>query len=222
MISDTESKEYLYGPKTSTKEIYKLNNLKDINLKFDNLKTLVITSVDESDVTLKVYTDLNEDIEKLVNIRADSTHDLDISVRHKRGKKSLESHIHISLNIPQNLWGEIEIEGNVEMLTIYHSMQSHTEFSGEVNKIMLYDLKGKMEIDTNSHFDMIYDGSLDQLDINQRNSSSNVMLAKGADTYIYSASKTCDVVLIGCVNNPDSLHLIELNGKSSHLIARNE
>ena len=222
MISDTQNKELVFGPKTASRQKIKLKQRIDINLKFDNMKNMIITSVDEPEVGLKVFTDLNEDITQLTNIKVESGRNLDITVKHKRGKKTPDSHIYLNLTIPETFLGNLEIEGNVDFLTIYRCMHSHTGFSGEVNKLLLYDLKEAAEIDSNSHMEITYDGSLTQLDINQVNSSSNLILAKGANTYIYTNGKNCDVVLIGCVNNPNSPHRIELNGKNSHLIARNE
>jgi len=222
MISDVENKELAYGPKNSSKQDIKLNKLKDISISFDNLKYAVITGVDEPNINLKVFTDLNEDIKKVANIKISESKTLDISISHKKAKKTPDSHLYLRLCLPYKFLGDLELEGKVEDLTLYHCMHSHTEFGGDVNKIMLFDLKGAAEIDSNSHMEIIYDGSLTQLDINQINSSSNLILAKGSDTYIYASGKECDIVLIGCVNNPNSQHRIELNGKKSHLIARNE
>ena len=222
MISDTENKELVFGPKTSTKKIFTLDKKTNVYLKFDELKSLVVTSVEEKEITIKVFTDLNEDVENLINFKVDVSRWLDIFVTHKRGKKTPTSHLHVVLSLPKTFLYDLELEGKTNSLTMYHCIHAHTEFNGNVDKVLLFDLCGDLELDSNSKMEITYDGSLTKLDINQINSSTNLMLAKGANTYIYTANKSCDLVLIGCVNNVNSAHFIELNGKNSHLIARNE
>ncbi len=222
MISDTQNKELVFGPKTSTKQIFTLNKKSNIYLKFDDLKSLVVTSVEENEITIKVFTDLNEDVEKMINFKVNISRWLDIFISHKRGKKPSVSHLHVVLSLPKTFLDNLELEGKTNSLTMYHCIHNHTEFGGNVEKMLLFDLNGSFEIDSNSKMEITYDGSLTKLDINQINSSTNLLLARGANTYIYTANKSCDLVLIGCVNNVNSSHFIELNGKNSHLIARNE
>lgn len=210
-------------------------NRSDFQMDIGTASTLDITTSHNEKVVVEIRSDLDKESYKLAKVKLSEGRHVDlVVVEYKDEKRYLDiktdkdisrqeakKHVFVSVVLPENLADHIEIEGNVQRLSI-HDMESehHLEFDGKASEVMLSNLNGHLELTSDVDMEITYDGSLRQLDINQIRCISNLYLPKGAQVDVYSKGRASKVLFEGYVNNPESENKVELAGFKSELTVR--
>ena len=207
----------------------------DFEFDFGNANRLDLTLGEQEKVLIEIRTDLNDPAYKIAKVKLENGRKIDLTViQIKTDKKYLsvdtnkslsdqdaKNHIFIKITLPSKLSRKIELNGNVKTLSIRDfNCEKHVEFDGKADCVDLKNLKGRLELNTSVDTKINYDGSLDQLDVNQLNSVSNLFVCDGAKLNVYNKSRSCKIVFDGFENDPTAKNQVELNGRKSELTVK--
>ncbi len=224
MISD-ERRTYDLGPKMIYKTEVSIGKCRDFCLNLHKVNEFRAYFVDTDKITFEVRTDLNIDLQEIVGLDISNGRQKEINLYpiKRKGEPPFDAlgHIFVQIVFPNNRENHIEMLGDYQKITLSDChTHNHIEFDGTVNEMNVYNMAGHLEINSPMELTLNYDASMDKVDINQKNLTSNVVLTPSATPNIYALGKDCDIVLVGCATDPNSEKLIELNGSKSSLIVR--
>ncbi|MBR4270436.1 MAG: hypothetical protein IKQ31_02035 [Clostridia bacterium] len=224
MISD-EKRTYDLGPKMIYKTEVTIGKCRDFCLNLHKVNEFRAYFVDTDKITLEVRTDLNIDLARIVGLNISNGRNKEINLYpiKQKGERPFDAlgHIFVQIVFPNNRENNIEISGDYQKITLTDCpTYNHIEFDGTVNEMNVYNMAGYLEINSPMALTLNYDASMERVDINQKNTTSSLILTPSATPNIYAMGKDCDIVLVGCAIDPNSEKLIELNGAKSSLIVR--
>ena len=198
---------------------------KDFEIRFDSINSLDITLGSGDKVVAEVMTDLEEKAYELAKVKLDDAKTIDMSIiniasgkKDTISKQDAKNHIFVKVILPESLADKIELSGCLRTLKLHDfTTAKEIEFDGKVEKVTITDMQGHLELNSNLDMEIEYDGSMEQFDINQLNSTSNIYVPKDADIDVYAKGRGNKIVFNGFENKADSAHKVELNGFRSEL-----
>jgi len=208
----------------------------DFEFDFDTAHSLEIVENDLEKVIIEVSTDIDSPAYKLAKVKLvnGKSKDLaEISVKADKKfvlpngkpftKQDAKANLNVKVSLPKDLTRHIEINGSLVSLNLHgFSVSKHFEFDGKVEEVEIYDMKGRFELTSGADMVIKYDGTLEQLDINQLNALSTLILTKNAKVNVYNEGRACNVVFDGYENAEDAENKVELNGRKSELTVKCE
>ncbi len=196
-----------------------------------NANTLELVSGAPEKALVELRTDLPDAVHKLAKVRVQEGKRVDLAVvkiqldkkylrvesQRSMSRSDARKHLFVKVCVPADQ-GKIELRGSVENLCIHDIPgEAHIEFDGKASRAEIYNMGGRIELDSGADMEIGYDASAQQLDINQIGCVSRLCLAEGARADVYSKGRSCGVVFENCENAPDSERKVELNGYKSEL-----
>ena len=204
-------------------------------LDFGVASILDVTLGDSEKVIIELRSDLCDAAYKLAKVKLENGRKINLSViqiqtdkkyltvetSQALSKQDAKKHLFIKAIFPKELTKRIEINGNLEKLIIHDiNIEKHIEFDGKVSNVEVKDVKGHFELTSNIDMEVYYDGSLDQLDINQLNALTNLYLPKDKKLDVYNKGRMCEVIFDNYENDKTSTNKVELNGRKAELTVR--
>ncbi|MBR6071586.1 MAG: helix-turn-helix domain-containing protein [Acholeplasmatales bacterium] len=196
----------------------------DIDLKIGNANTLDISLIDSEKVIVELESDLELDVYKFAKVKIENENSVEISVLLNKSKdiniskQDCKNHLFVKVLLPKNLVDDIELDANIKKLNIHDfDIEKHIEFDGRVEDVNILNVNGHFELNSNMDMEINYDGSLNQLDINQLNSISNLYIKKDIKVNVYSKGRASKVLFNDYDNDNESSSKVELNGFRSEL-----
>ena len=148
--------------------------------------------------------------------------DIDIKRVGNLSETVAKNELTIKILIPQLYMGEVELNGNTNILELKNLELDNIEFSGKSKEITLENIKSHIEIDTNEDAKLYVKNVEGALDINQLSATSKLYIAS-TDEFGFVAKGVLNKVLckqdmlnIKEVSEEPKL-VIELNGIKSEL-----
>ncbi len=209
----------------------------DFEISCDCVKELNITAGDFEKIAVEIRTDLPDKAYHLAKVRLENGRGNDLAVvkirpdkkyvREETGKpmtkQEAKQYLTVNVILPLAFADKIELSGDAEILTIHDFAEpKHIEFDGKAHIVNIRSAKGHLELNSGTDMEIRYDGSMEQLDVNQLNAVSNLYLTKDARVNVYNKGRSCDLVFDGYENVPDAAHQVELNGRKTELTVRSE
>ncbi len=209
----------------------------DFEISFGCVKELDITTSDEEKLLVEVRTDLTEKAYRLAKVRLSAGKGRDIAavriqpdlkyVCESTGKpltkQEAKQHLYVRVILPTAFADKIELNGDADILSVHDITEpKHIEYDGKARTARIVNIRGHFELTSGEDMEIRYDGSAEQLDINQLGAISNLYLAKGAKVNVYNKGRACDLVFDGYENNADAENQVELNGRKTELTVRAE
>lgn len=196
----------------------------DIDLKIGNANTLDISLIESEKVIVELESDLVLDVYKFAKVKIENENSVEISVLLNKSKdiniskQDCKNHLFVKVLLPKNLVDDIELDANIKKLNIHDfDIEKHIEFDGRVEDVNILNVNGHFELNSNMDMEINYDGSLNQLDINQLNSISNLYIKKDIKVNVYSKGRASKVLFNDYDNDNESSSKVELNGFRSEL-----
>lgn len=198
-------------------------------------KSLDATSADIEKIIVEIRSDLPTESYKLAKVKFTEGKRVDLVViEYKTDKKFIDvkndksfskqdakNHLFIKIIFPEKLADHIELEGNLEYLNVHDLLEErHIEFDGKVNNVYINNIKGHFELTSNVDMEVNYDGSIEQLDINQLRCVSNLYLSKDTNVDVYNKGRACKVIFNDFHNKSEATNKVEFNGFKSELTVR--
>lgn len=209
----------------------------DFEISCGCVKELNVTAGDFEKIAVEIRTDLSDKAYHLAKVRLENGRGKDLAavkilpdkkyVREETGKsltkQEAKQHLTVNIILPLAYADKIELSGDAEILTIHDVAEpKHIEFDGKAHIVNIRSAKGHFELNSGTDMEIRYDGSMEQLDINQLSAVSNLYLSKDARVNVYNKGRSCDLVFDGYENVPDAEHMVELNGRKTELTVRSE
>ena len=218
---ETLAKDYLYESVTE----YDIDGKKDFDISFMGANKLKLYAYEGEKVKVILLSDTISDIQKELKTKIDDIKrkiDIDIKRVGNLSETVAKNELTIKILIPQLYMGEVELNGNTNILELKNLELDNIEFSGKSKEIALENIKSHIEIDTNEDAKLYVKNVEGALDINQLSATSKLYIAS-TDEFGFVTKGVLNKVLckhdmlnIKEVSEEPKL-VIELNGIKSEL-----
>lgn len=218
---ETLAKDYLYESVTE----YDIDGKKDFDISFMGANKLKIYAYEGEKVKVILLSDTISDIQNELKTKIDDIKrkiDIDIKRVGNLSETVAKNELTIKILIPQLYMGEVELNGNTNILELKNLELDNIEFSGKSKEITLENIKSHIEIDTNEDAKLYVKNVEGALDINQLSATSKLYIAS-TDEFGFVTKGVLNKVLckqdmlnIKEVSEEPKL-VIELNGIKSEL-----
>ncbi len=218
---ETLAKDYLYESVTE----YDIDGKKDFDISFMGANKLKLYAYEGEKVKVILLSDTISDIQKELKTKIDDIKrkiDIDIKRVGNLSETVAKNELTIKILIPQLYMGEVDLNGNTNMLELKNLELDNVEFSGKAKEIALENIKSHIEIDTNEDAELYVKNVEGALDINQLSATSKLYIAS-TDEFGFVTKGVLNKVLC----KQDTLNIkevseepklvIELNGIKSEL-----
>ena len=218
---ETLAKDYLYESVTE----YDIDGKKDFDISFMGANKLKLYAYEGEKVKVILLSDTISDIQNELKTKIDDIKrkiDIDIKRVGNLSETVAKNELTIKILIPQLYMGEVELNGNTNILELKNLELDNIEFSGKSKEIALENIKSHIEIDTNEDAKLYVKNVEGALDINQLSATSKLYIAStdefGFITKGVLKKVLCkhDMLNIKEVSEEPKL-VIELNGIKSEL-----
>lgn len=218
---ETLEKDYLYESVTE----YDIDGKKDFDISFMGANKLKLYAYEGEKVKVILLSDTIADIQKELKTKIDDIKrkiDIDIKRVGNLSETVAKNELTIKILIPQLYIGEVDLNGNTNLLELKNLELDNIEFSGKSKEIALENIKSHIEIDTNEDAKLYVKNVEGALDINQLSATSKLYIAS-TDEFGFVTKGVLNKVLckqdmlnIKEVSEEPKL-VIELNGIKSEL-----
>ena len=218
---ETLAKDYLYESVTE----YDIDGKKDFDISFLGANKLKLYAYEGEKVKVILLSDTISDIQNELKTKIDDIKwkiDIDIKRVGNLSETVAKNELTIKILIPQLYMGEVELNGNTNILELKNLELDNIEFSGKSKEIALENIKSHIEIDTNEDAKLYVKNVEGALDINQLSATSKLYIAS-TDEFGFVTKGVLNKVLckqdmlnIKEVSEEPKL-VIELNGIKSEL-----
>lgn len=218
---ETLAKDYLYESVTE----YDIDGKKDFDISFMGANKLKLYAYEGEKVKVILLSDTISDIQNELKTKIDDIKrkiDIDIKRVGNLSETVAKNELTIKFLIPQLYMGEVELNGNTNILELKNLELDNIEFSGKSKEIALENIKSHIEIDTNEDAKLYVKNVEGALDINQLSATSKLYIAP-TDEFGFVTKGVLNKVLckqdmlnIKEVSEEPKL-VIELNGIKSEL-----
>ena len=218
---ETLAKDYLYESVTE----YDIDGKKDFDISFMGANKLKLYAYEGEKVKVILLSDTISDIQNELKTKIDDIKwkiDIDIKRVGNLSETVAKNELTIKILIPQLYMGEVELNGNTNILELKNLELDNIEFSGKSKEIILENIKSHIEIDTNEDAKLYVKNVEGALDINQLSATSKLYIAS-TDEFGFVTKGVLNKVLC----KQDTLNIkevseepklvIELNGIKSEL-----
>ena len=218
---ETLAKDYLYESVTE----YDIDGKKDFDISFMGANQLKLYAYEGEKVKVILLSDTISDIQNELKTKIDDIKrkiDIDIKRVGNLSETVAKNELTIKILIPQLYMGEVELNGNTNILELKNLELDNIEFSGKSKEIILEKIKSHIEIDTNEDAKLYVKNVEGALDINQLSATSKLYIAS-TDEFGFVTKGVLNKVLC----KQDMLNIkeaseepklvIELNGIKSEL-----
>lgn len=219
--NETLAKDYLYESVTE----YDIDGKKDFDISFMGANKLKLYAYEGEKVKVILLSDTISDIQNELKTKIDDIKrkiDIDIKRVGNLSETVAKNELTIKILIPQLYMGEVELNGNTNILELKNLELDNIEFSGKSKEITLENIKSHIEIDTNEDAKLYVKNVEGALDINQLSATSKLYIAS-TDEFGFVTKGVLNKVLckqdmlnIKEVSEEPKL-VIELNGIKSEL-----
>ena len=219
--NETLAKDYLYESVTE----YDIDGKKDFDISFMGANKLKLYAYEGEKVKVILLSDTISDIQNELKTKIDDIKrkiDIDIKRVGNLSETVAKNELTIKILIPQLYMGEVELNGNTNILELKNLELDNIEFSGKSKEIALENIKSHIEIDTNEDAKLYVKNVEGALDINQLSATSKLYIAS-TDEFGFITKGVLNKVLckqdmlnIKEVSEEPKL-VIELNGIKSEL-----
>ena len=218
---ETLAKDYLYESVTE----YDIDGKKDFDISFMGANQLKLYAYEGEKVKVILLSDTISDIQNELKTKIDDIKrkiDIDIKRVGNLSETVAKNELTIKILIPQLYMGEVELNGNTNILELKNLELDNIEFDGKAKEIALENIKSHIEIDTNEDAKLYVKNVEGALDINQLSATSKLYIAS-TDEFGFVTKGVLNKVLckqdmlnIKEVSEEPKL-VIELNGIKSEL-----
>ena len=218
---ETLAKDYIYESVTE----YDIDGKKDFDISFMGANKLKLYAYEGEKVKVILLSDTISDIQNELKTKIDDIKrkiDIDIKRVGNLSETVAKNELTIKILIPQLYMGEVELNGNTNILELKNLELDNIEFSGKSKEIALENIKSHIEIDTNEDAKLYVKNVEGALDINQLSATSKLYIAS-TDEFGFVTKGVLNKVLckqdmlnIKEVSEEPKL-VIELNGIKSEL-----
>lgn len=218
---ETLAKDYLYESVTE----YDIDGKKNFDISFMGANKLKLYAYEGEKVKVILLSDTISDIQNELKTKIDDIKrkiDIDIKRVGNLSETVAKNELTIKILIPQLYMGEVELNGNTNILELKNLELDNIEFSGKSKEIALENIKSHIEIDTNEDAKLYVKNVEGALDINQLSATSKLYIAS-TDEFGFVTKGVLNKVLckqdmlnIKEVSEEPKL-VIELNGIKSEL-----
>lgn len=218
---ETLAKDYLYESVTE----YDIDGKKDFDISFMGANKLKLYAYEGEKVKVILLSDTISDIQNELKTKIDDIKrkiDIDIKRVGNLSETVAKNELTTKILIPQLYMGEVELNGNTNILELKNLELDNIEFSGKSKEIALENIKSHIEIDTNEDAKLYVKNVEGALDINQLSATSKLYIAS-TDEFGFVTKGVLNKVLckqdmlnIKEVSEEPKL-VIELNGIKSEL-----
>ncbi|MBF1169240.1 MAG: helix-turn-helix transcriptional regulator [[Eubacterium] sulci] len=218
---ETLAKDYLYESVTE----YDIDGKKDFDISFMGANKLKLYAYEGEKVKVILLSNTISDIQNELKTKIDDIKwkiDIDIKRVGNLSETVVKNELTIKILIPQLYMGEVELNGNTNILELKNLELDNIEFSGKSKEITLENIKSHIEIDTNEDAKLYVKNVEGALDINQLSATSKLYIAS-TDEFGFVTKGVLNKVLckqdmlnIKEVSEEPKL-VIELNGIKSEL-----
>ena len=218
---ETLAKDYLYESVTE----YDIDGKKDFDISFMGANKLKLYAYEGEKVKVILLSDTISDIQNELKTKIDDIKwkiDIDIKRVGNLSETVAKNELTIKILIPQLYIGEVDLNGNTNLLELKNLELDNIEFSGKSKEIALENIKSHIEIDTNEDAKLYVKNVEGALDINQLSATSKLYIAS-TDEFGFVTKGVLNKVLC----KQDTLNIkevseepklvIELNGIKSEL-----
>ena len=218
---ETLAKDYLYESVTE----YDIDGKKDFDISFMGANQLKLYAYEGEKVKVILLSDTISDIQNELKTKIDDIKrkiDIDIKRVGNLSETVAKNELTIKFLIPQLYMGEVELNGNTNILELKNLELDNIEFSGKSKEITLENIKSHIEIDTNEDAKLYVKNVEGALDLNQLSATSKLYIAS-TDEFGFVTKGVLNKVLC----KQDMLNIkeaseepklvIELNGIKSEL-----
>lgn len=215
------AKDYLYESVTE----YDIDGKKDFDISFMGANKLKLYAYEGEKVKVILLSDTISDIQNELKTKIDDIKrkiDIDIKRVGNLSETVAKNELTIKILIPQLYMGEVDLNGNTNILELKNLELDNVEFSGKAKEIALENIKSHIEIDTNEDAKLYVKNVEGALDINQLSATSKLYIAS-TDEFGFVTKGVLNKVLckqdmlnIKEVSEEPKL-VIELNGIKSEL-----
>ena len=218
---ETLAKDYLYESVTE----YDIDGKKDFDISFMGANKLKLYAYEGEKVKVILLSDTISDIQNELKTKIDDIKrkiDIDIKRVGNLSETVAKNELTIKILIPQLYMGEVDLNGNTNILELKNLELDNIEFGGKSKEITLENIKSHIEIDTNEDAKLYVKNVEGALDINQLSATSKLYIAS-TDEFGFITKGVLNKVLckqdmlnIKEVSEEPKL-VIELNGIKSEL-----
>lgn len=218
---ETLAKDYLYESVTE----YDIDGKKDFDISFMGANQLKLYAYEGEKVKVILLSDTISDIQNELKTKIDDIKrkiDIDIKRVGNLSETVAKNELTIKILIPQLYMGEVDLNGNTNILELKNLELDNIEFGGKSKEIALENIKSHIEIDTNEDVKLYVKNVEGALDINQLSATSKLYIAS-TDEFGFVTKGVLNKVLckqdmlnIKEVSEEPKL-VIELNGIKSEL-----
>lgn len=218
---ETLAKDYIYESVTE----YDIDGKKDFDISFMGANKLKLYAYEGEKVKVILLSDTISDIQNELKTKIDDIKrkiDIDIKRVGNLSETVAKNELTIKILIPQLYMGEVDLNGNTNILELKNLELDNIEFSGKSKEIALENIKSHIEIDTNEDAKLYVKNVEGALDINQLSATSKLYIAS-TDEFGFVTKGVLNKVLckqdmlnIKEVSEEPKL-VIELNGIKSEL-----
>lgn len=218
---ETLAKDYLYESVTE----YDIDGKKDFDISFMGANKLKLYAYEGEKVKVILLSDTISDIQNELKTKIDDIKrkiDIDIKRVGNLSETVAKNELTIKILIPQLYMGEVDLNGNTNILELKNLELDNIEFSGKSKEITMENIKSHIEIDTNEDAKLYVKNVEGALDINQLSATSKLYIAS-TDEFGFVTKGVLNKVLckqdmlnIKEVSEEPKL-VIELNGIKSEL-----
>lgn len=218
---ETLAKDYLYESVTE----YDIDGKKNFDISFMGANKLKLYAYEGEKVKVILLSDTISDIQNELKTKIDDIKwkiDIDIKRVGNLSETVAKNELTIKILIPQLYMGEVELNGNTNILELKNLELDNIEFGGKSKEITLENIKSHIEIDTNEDAKLYVKNVEGALDINQLSATSKLYIAS-TDEFGFVTKGVLNKVLckqdmlnIKEVSEEPKL-VIELNGIKSEL-----
>lgn len=173
---ETLAKDYLYESVTE----YDIDGKKDFDISFMGANKLKLYAYEGEKVKVILLSDTISDIQNELKTKIDDIKrkiDIDIKRVGNLSETVAKNELTIKILIPQLYMGEVELNGNTNILELKNLELDNIEFSGKSKEITLENIKSHIEIDTNEDAKLYVKNVEGALDINQLSATSKLYIA---------------------------------------------
>lgn len=173
---ETLAKDYLYESVTE----YDIDGKKDFDISFMGANKLKLYAYEGEKVKVILLSDTISDIQNELKTKIDDIKrkiDIDIKRVGNLSETVAKNELTIKILIPQLYMGEVELNGNTNILELKNLELDNIEFSGKSKEIALENIKSHIEIDTNEDAKLYVKNVEGALDINQLSATSKLYIA---------------------------------------------
>ena len=218
---ETLAKDYLYESVTE----YDIDGKKDFDISFMGANKLKLYAYEGEKVKVILLSDTISDIQNELKTKIDDIKrkiDIDIKRVGNLSETVAKNELTIKILTPQLYMGEVDLNGNTNILELKNLELDNIEFGGKSKEITLENIKSHIEIDTNEDAKLYVKNVEGALDINQLSATSKLYIAS-TDEFGFVTKGVLNKVLckqdmlnIKEVSEEPKL-VIELNGIKSEL-----